>query len=349
MRLLYQVSVLSMLVLASGSSVRAENISIQGVGATFPAPLYAKWIFQYNSTHANVKLDYQALGSGAGIKQITERIAQFGGTDGPMTDEQLKDAPAKILHIPMVAGPEVMVYNLPDIKELKLSGEAVAEIYLGRITKWNDPKLTALNPGVNLPEKDIVVAHRSDGSGTTWIFTNFLCKVSPDWKNRVKNATSVKWPIGIGGKGNDGVAKVVQTTEGGIGYVELAYAEQSHLQYASQINKAGKVVRASIDGVVAAQKYITEFPDDMRVSITDEPGDDSYPISGYTYLLIYQDLSYLKNKDQVTELMNYVNWCVHEGQEMAKELNFAPLPDEVQKKVEAELKTVVFDGQPVLK
>jgi phosphate transport system substrate-binding protein len=266
-----------------------------------------------------------------------------------MTDEQLQAAPAKILHVPMVAGPEVMIYNLPEVKELKLNGAVIADIYLGAITKWNDPKIAALNSGAALPEKDIVVVHRSDGSGTTWIFTNYLAKVSSMWKGKVGNATSVKWPTGVGGKGNDGVAKAVQGTEGGIGYVELAFAEQSHIPFASQINKAGKVVRANIEGVVAAQKNVTEYPEDFRVSITDAAGDDSYPICGFTYLLVYQDFSYLKNKDQATELVNYINWTVHDGQEMAVELKYARLPAEVQKKVEAELKTIVFDGAPILK
>jgi phosphate transport system substrate-binding protein len=348
MKLVYQTLVFSVALIAS-TTVHAENVTIQGAGATFPAPLYAKWVAQYNSTHSSVKLDYQPIGSGGGIKQITARTIQFGGSDAPMSDEQLKEASAKILHIPMVAGPVVIAYNLPDVKELKLNGAVLADIFLGTITKWNDPKVVAINAGTTLPDKDIVVAHRSDGSGTTWIFTNYLSKVSADWKAKVGNATAVKWPTGVAGKGNDGVAKSVQTTEGGIGYVELAYAEQSHIQYASQINKAGKVVRASIEGVVAAQQHITEWPEDFRVSITDSAGDDSYPICGFTYLLVYQDLSYLKSKDQATELMNYVNWCVHDGQEMAPELKYARLPAEVQKKVEAELKTVVVDGSAIVK
>jgi phosphate transport system substrate-binding protein len=332
-----------------GVGVKAETVTIQGAGATFPAPLYAKWIDAYNKANPNVKVDYQAIGSGGGIKAITDRTVQFGGSDGPMTDEQLAAAPGKIVHIPAVSGPEVMIYNLPSVKELTLSGEVVAGIYLGKITKWNDPKIAAINGSVALPDKDIVVVHRSDGSGTTWIFTNYLCKVSAEWKQKAGNATSVKWPVGLGGKGNDGVAAAVQQTEGGIGYVELAFAEKSKMPYATQINKAGKAVRASIEGVVAAEKgSLSDFPDDMRVSITNADGDDAYPICGFTYLLVYQDMSYMKDKAKAAATMKYINWCVHQGQDMAKP-NYSPLPLEVQQKVEAKLETIVFDGEALVK
>jgi phosphate transport system substrate-binding protein len=330
-------------------NAQAENITIQGAGATFPAPLYAKWIEAFNKTHSGVSIDYQAIGSGGGIKGITDRTILFGGSDGPMTDEQLKAAPAAILHIPMVSGPEALIYNLPGIKELKLDGPAIAEIYLGKIAKWNDPKIKALNPGVEMPDKDILVAHRSDGSGTTWIFTNYLCKVSPEWKQKAGNATSVKWPVGLGGKGNAGVAQAVKNAEGGIGYVELAYAESSNMPFATQINQAGKAVRASIAGVIAAAAHsANEFPEDMRVSITNAPGDDSYPLAGFTYLLIYSDLSYLKDKNLATALLNYIQWCISDGQEMAESLKYARLPEVVQKKIEERLKTITFEGRPVL-
>ena len=328
---------------------QAENIEIHGAGATFPAPLYAKWVAEFNKVNAAVKVDYQAIGSGGGIKGITDRTVQFAGSDAPMSDEQLKAAPAKILHIPTVAGPVVLIYKLEGVQSLNLNGETVAEIYLGKITKWNDPKLVALNAGVQLPDKDIVVVHRSDGSGTSWIFTNYLAKVSPDWKKGVGNATSVKWPTGLGGKGNDGVAQAVQNADGGIGYVEMAYAESAKLLYATQINKAGKGVRATVEGVVeAAKNSAQDFPDDMRVSITDAAGDASYPICGFTYLLVYEDMSYMKNKEQATQLLGFINWAEHEGQELAKP-SYARLPAEVQKKVEAKLKTIVCDGQPILK
>ncbi len=328
---------------------RAESVTIQGAGATFPAPLYAKWIEAYNKANPNTKIDYQAIGSGGGIKGITDRTVQFAGSDAPMTDDQLKGAPAPVLHIPTVSGPVVMIYNLPTVKELKLDGSVIAEIFMGKITKWNDPKIAALNSGAELPAKDIVVAHRSDGSGTSWIFTNYLSKVSDAWKAKVGNATSVKWPVGLGGKGNDGVAAAVKGVEGGIGYTELAFAEKSKLPFATQINKNGKPVIASVDGVVAAAKNsVAQFPPDMRVSITDAPGDDSYPICGFTYLLVYQDMSYLKNKDQASEVLKFIHWGVTDGQAMAKP-NYAPLPAEVQEKVTTELKKIVFDGQPLLK
>ncbi len=333
---------------ACAAGMASETVTIQGAGATFPAPLYAKWTDTYNKANPNVKVDYSAVGSGGGISGITAKTVQFGATDGPMTNTQLQAAPG-VLHIPMVSGPEVMIYNLPTVADLKLNGEVIAEIYLGRITKWNDPKIAALNAGVALPDKDVAVAHRSDGSGTTWIFTNYLCKVSDDFKKKVDNATSVKWPVGVGGKGNAGVAAAVKNAEGGIGYVELAYAIDGKLPYATQINKAGKPVRASVDGVVAAAaNSVSEFPADMRVSITNAPGDESYPICGFTYLLMYQDMSYMKDKAKALETVKYAHWCINEGQAMAKP-NYAPLPAEVQKKVEAQLKTIVFDGQPLLK
>ncbi|HLX64299.1 MAG TPA: phosphate ABC transporter substrate-binding protein PstS [Planctomycetota bacterium] len=332
-----------------GGTPSSGTISIQGAGATFPAPLYAKWIVAFNTANPNVKADYQSIGSGGGIKGITDRTVQFGASDGPMTDEQLKAAPAKILHLPTVSGPEVMIYNLPSVKEvLKLNGEVIAEMYLGTIKKWNDPKIAALNAGVALPDKDVVVAHRSDGSGTTWIFTNYLSKVSPEWKTKVGNATSVQWPVGVGGKGNEGVAAAAKGVEGGIGYVEMAYVEKSGLPYATQINKAGKPVRASVDGVVAAAKNSTEVPEDMRVSITDAPGDESYSICGYTYLLVYEDMSYLKNQAQAEAVMKFIHWGLTDGQAMAKP-SYAPLSDELQKKVLEKLKTIMYDGKPLMK
>jgi phosphate transport system substrate-binding protein len=272
----------------------------------------------------------------------------FGASDGPMTDEQLKLAPAPILHIPTVSGPEVLIYNLPGVTEVKLNGEVTADIYLGKIVKWNDPKIAALNPGVALPDKDIAVAHRSDGSGTTWIFTNYLSKVSPEWKKKAGNATSVKWPTGTGGKGNDGVALAVKTIEGGIGYVELAYAEKVKMPYATQINKDGKAVRASVEGVEAAIKNSAEIPADLRVSITDAPGADSYPICGFTYLLVYQDLSYLKDKTVAEGLLKFIEWGETEGQKLAKPA-YSPLGGALPEKVQALLKTIVFDGAPILK
>ena len=340
------VAVLSMSV-AIGA---AETIPVQGAGATFPAPLYSKWVATYNAANPSVKVDYQAIGSGGGIKGITDRTVTFGATDGPMTEEQLKAAPGKIVHIPMVAGCEAMVYNLPGLNDLTLNGSVVADIYLGKITKWNDAKIAALNNGVALPDKDIVVAHRSDGSGTTWIFTNYLSKVSEDWQKNVGNANSVKWPVGLGGKGNAGVSQVVQQTEGSIGYVELAYLKTNKMQMAHLLNKDGKKVDPSREGTLEAMNYFdpAEMPEDMRISITNLPGEKAYPISGVTYLLVYQDLTYLANKDKATELAKYVKWALTEGQNMAADLDYARLPDVIQKKVIANLSKIVYEGKPVL-
>ena len=329
-----------------------QNVEIHGAGATFPAPLYAKWIAEYNNAQQNVKLDYQAIGSGGGIKGITDRTVQFGASDGPMTDEQLKEASAKnggdkIVHLPTLAGPDVIIYKLEGVSDLVLDGETIAHIYLGKITKWNDPKIAKLNKAA-LPDKDIVVAHRSDGSGTTWIFTNYLCKVSPEWSKSAGNATSVKWPVGIGGKGSDGVAAAVNNSDGGIGYVELAYVENAKLSCAAVVNKAGKAVKPTIDGVNEAAKNSAEIPDDFRISITDAPGDASYPISGYTYLLVYEDLSYLKNKALASEMLKFIEWCENNGQDMAAP-GYARLSKELQQKVAEKLKTIKFDGEPIEK
>jgi phosphate transport system substrate-binding protein len=342
------VSLLAVLACVLSTGVRAESIAVQGAGATFPAPLYSHWIDAFNKANPNVKIDYQPNGSGAGIKAITERTVQFAGSDAPMTDKQIAAANGAILHIPTVSGPVVMIYNLPSVKELKLNGEVIAEMYLGTITKWNDPKIAALNSGVELPGKDILPVHRSDGSGTNWIFTNYMCKVSPDFKKKIGNGTAVKFAIGMGGAKSDGLAAAVKGVEGGIGYAELAYAEKANLPYAAQINKAGKAVKATMEGVIAAGKNSSEFPADMRLSITDAPGDDSYPICGYTYLLVYQDMSYLKNKDLASAVVNLIQWGLTDGQAMAKP-NYAALAEDVQKKVMAQLKTIVFDGAPLLK
>ena len=334
--------------LSLGAAAHADT-KIQGAGATFPAPLYAKWVEAFNKAHPDLQVDYQAIGSGGGIKGITDRTVQFAGSDAPMTTDQEKSAPAKLLHIPTVAGPEVLIYNLPTVKGLKLNNDIVAGIFLGEITNWNDAKIKALNPTASLPNQDILVAHRSDGSGTTYIFTDYLSKVSDTWKSKVGAATSVKWPTGVGGKGNDGVAAAVANADGAIGYVEFAFAQKKSLQYATQINKAGKEVAPTIDNINASAATIKEFPADMKVSITNADGDNAYPICGYTYILVYQDMSYLADKAKAQAVVDYINWCVHDGQDMAKSLGYAKLAPEIQKKVEAELKTITCDGQPLLK
>jgi phosphate transport system substrate-binding protein len=334
---------------AQGAPTQEKPIFLQGAGATFPAPLYAKWIADYNSGRKEVRVDYQAIGSGGGIKGITDRTVDFGGSDAPLTDEQLRAAPGRLLHVPTVAGPVVLSYNLAGVTGLTLDGATLAGIYLGEIRKWNDHRLQALNPAVSLPNADIIVVHRSDGSGTTWIFTNYLGKVSPAWRKQAGNATSVKWPVGIGGKGNPGVAQAVKNSAGAIGYLELAYAENAGLPYARQINKAGKPVQASIEGVVhAAAMSGSAIPSDLRLSITDAPGDESYPICGFTYLLLYEDLTYLKDGAKARELVRFVRWCCHEGQDSAKDLHYARLPEGIQEKGDEVLGRVTFDGKPVL-
>jgi phosphate transport system substrate-binding protein len=341
------------LALGLAASAALADTRIQGAGATFPAPLYAKWVQTYNAAHPDVKIDYQAVGSGAGITGITNRTVLFAGSDAPLTPDQEKAANAKgphLLHLPTVAGPVVLAYNLPAAPELKIDGPALADIFLGKITSWDDPKLKALNPGAALPNTPITVVHRSDGSGTTFIFTNYLAKISPEWSSKVGNATAVEWPTGAAGKGSDGVAATIKKSEGAIGYVEWAYADKQHIPYATQINKDGKSIKGSIDSVQAAiDASAGSFPPDFKISITDAPGDNAYPICGFTYILLYDDLSYLKDKAAATQLLTFVQWCETDGQEMAKDLGYARLPKDAQQKVLEKLKTITFDGQPLLK
>jgi len=337
-------------VLALGAQVRADDVRIQGTGATFPAPLYAKWIEKYNADHPGVKIDYQAIGSGGGIKAITDKTVQFGASDAPMNAEQEKAA-AGIVHLPTVGGPEVLIYNVPGLTNLKLNGEVIAGIYLKQIRNWNNEKIAALNPGVSLPDAPIVVVHRSDGSGTSYIFTDYLSKVSPEWKEKVGKGTSVQWPVGLGGNGNPGVTTTVKNTAGGIGYVEYAYAKTNNLTYATLINKNGKESSPTIENIVAATDATLKegFPENMKVSITNAGGDASYPICGYTYLLIYDDLSYMKDKNLALQTVQFIAWCETDGQGMAADLNYAKLPKDAQDKVIAKLKTIKFDGETLLK
>ena len=268
----------------------AQTAQINGAGATFPYPIYSKWFSEYNKLHPTVQINYQSIGSGGGIRQVTNQTVFFGATDGPMTNEQLLAAPGKILHFPTVLGADVPVYNIPGVKaELKFSGAVLADIFLGKITKWNDRAIAALNAGVKLPDTDITVVHRSDGSGTTYIFVDYLAKVSPEWKSKVGVATSVNWPVGVGGKGNEGVAGLVTQTPGAIGYVELIYALQNKISYGAVQNMAGEFMRASVESVTAAAaEAAAKMPADFRVSITNAPGKGVYPISSFTWLLLYE-------------------------------------------------------------
>ena len=324
------------MIAAAGATLAAQNIQINGAGATFPAPIYTKWFAEYNKMHPNVRINYQALGSGAGIRQITERTVFFGATDGPMTPEQLQAAQGKILHLPTVLGAVVPVYNVPGVsQELRFSGPVLANIFLGKITKWNDAALAALNPGVTLPDTDIVVAHRSDGSGTTYIWVDYLSKVSPEFKKTVGVGTAVKWPVGVAAAKNDGVAAIVKQTPGALGYVELIYALQTKSAYGMVQNMNGKVVKASIDSVTAAAAAAAkQMPADYRVSITNAPGDGVYPISSFTWMLFYQDP---KDKAQAAAMVEFMKWALNDGQKFAGEMGYAPLPRNV---VDMEMKTL---------
>ena len=324
------------LIAGFGATLAAQNIQINGAGATFPAPIYTKWFAEYNKMHPSVRINYQALGSGAGIRQITERTVFFGATDGPMTPEQLQAAQGKILHLPTVLGAVVPVYNVPGVSpELKFSGPVLANIFLGKITKWNDAALAALNPGVTLPDTDIVVAHRSDGSGTTYIWVDYLSKVSPEFKKAVGVGTAVKWPVGVAAAKNDGVAAIVKQTPGALGYVELIYALQTKSAYGMVQNMNGKVVKASMDSVTAAAAAAAkQMPADYRVSITNAPGDGVYPISSFTWMLFYQDP---KDKAQAAAMVEFMKWALNDGQKFAGEMGYAPLPRNV---VDMEMKTL---------
>jgi len=321
----------------------ADKLLINGAGATFPFPIYSKWFSAYNKLHPDVQINYQSIGSGGGIKQVTEKTVDFGASDAPLTDEQLQKAQG-VQHIPTVMGAVVIVWNLPDVKELRLAPETLAAIYLGKITKWNDPAMQKENPGAKLPDMAITVAHRSDGSGTTNIFTDYLSKVSPEWKVGPGKGTSVNWPAGLGGKGNEGVTGVVKQTEGAIGYVELAYANQNKLPTAELRNHDGQWVKPTLEGVSAAAAKAT-IPDDYRVSITDQPGKDAYPIAAFTYLLVYRDQ---QNAQKGDALLEFLWWAEHEGQKDAAALDYAPLPKAVVQKVEQTLKGMTVNGKPIL-
>ena len=310
--------------------VAAQTMQINGAGATFPYPIYSKWFSEYNKLHPNVQINYQSIGSGGGIRQVTNQTVFFGATDGPMTNDQLLAAPGKILHFPTVLGAVIPVYNIPNVNaELKFSGQALADIFLGRITKWNDPAIAKLNGGVNLPATDITVVHRSDGSGTSYIWVDYLAKVSPEWKSKVGVSTSVNWPTGIGGKGNEGVAGLVTQTPGSLGYVELIYALQNKISYGLVQNMSGEFVRASEQSVTAAGGAAAmKMPPDFRVSITNAEGKSVYPVSSFTWLLLYENP---KDKQQAKVMMDFMKWMLTDGQKFAGQLGYTPLPDAVVK------------------
>jgi phosphate transport system substrate-binding protein len=310
------------------TTATAQKIQINGAGATFPNPIYSKWFSEYNKMHPNVEINYASIGSGGGIRQLSSQTVFFGATDGPMTADQIFAAGAPILHLPTVLGGVVPVYEIPGVtSELRFTGPVLADIFLGKITKWNDAAIRNLNPGVNFPSTDITVVHRSDGSGTSYIWCDYLSKVSPDYKKTVGVATSVNWPVGIGGKGNEGVAGLVKQTPGAIGYVELIYAIQNKISYGSVQNAAGEFVRASTDTVSnAAAQAAKAMPKDFRVSITNAPGHDVYPISSFTWMLFYENP---KDKARAKVMVDFMKWALSQGQKFAPDLGYAPLPQEV--------------------
>jgi phosphate transport system substrate-binding protein len=316
----------------------AAQTKLNGAGATFPYPMYSKWFNEYHNQHPDIEINYQSIGSGGGIRQVTAGTVDFGASDGPMTDEQLASVKFKILHLPTVLGSVVPAYNIPGFKgELKFTPDVIAGIYLGKITSWNDPAIAKANPDAKLPGQGIIVVHRSDGSGTTYVWTDYLSKVSPEWNTSVGKGTSVKWPTGLGAKGNEGVAGMIRQMDGAFGYVELIYAVQNNISYGTVKNASGNFVKASLDSTTAAAASMKAMPADFRVSITNAPGKDSYPISSFTWLLVPVEW---KDKAKEKVFVDFLTWMLEKGQSMTAELNYAPLPDSVKQKEREAIKTI---------
>ena len=306
--------------------------TLNGAGATFPYPIYSKWFNEYHNLHSDIQINYQSIGSGGGIRQVQAGTVDFGASDGPMTDEQIAQSKVKVLHVPTVLGAVVPAYNIPGVSgDIKFTPDVLADIYLGKITKWNDGRITSVNPGMKFPDQSITVVHRSDGSGTTYIFTDYLSKVSADWKNQVGKGTSVKWPQGIGGKGNEGVAGTIRQLPGSIGYIELIYALQNKIPFGVVQNSSKNFVKASLESTTAAAAGV-KMPADFRVSITNPPGKDAYPIASFTWLLIPTHPADAK-KGQI--LKDFLFWMLDKGQTMVESLSYAPLPSEVVTKEKA--------------
>ncbi len=325
------------IVLACAGRVPAQLL-INGAGATFPYPIYSKWFDEYSRVDPSVRFNYQSIGSGGGQKQIMQGTVDFGATDGPMSDQNLSKAPAKILHVPTVAGADVIAYNLPGAPKLRLDGAAIAAMFLGQITRWNDSRLAALNPGVALPAMDLLLVHRADGSGTTYIFADYLSSVSPEWLRRVGRGTSVKWPAGLGAEGNEGVTSQIKTMPGAVGYVELIYAVQNKLSCATVKNAAGNFIAPSVKSVAEALDAAT-IPDDFRFSMVNLAAPKAYPISGATWLLIYQ-----QQRDPVKgrKLVEFLKWAMKDGEAMAPSLDYAPLPPALHKRVLAQIEGIRY-------
>lgn len=331
---------LALLGALSALSVPAASAQmlINGAGATFPFPIYSKWFNEYAKVDPSVRFNYQSIGSGGGQKQILSETVDFGASDGPMSDDNLTKAPRALWHFPTVAGADVITFNLPGAPKLKIDGPTIAGIFLGKITKWSDPAIASQNPDVKLPEMDIVVIHRSDGSGTTYIFTDYLSKVSPEWKGKVGKGTSVSWPSGIGGKGNEGVSGQVKQVPGAIGYIELAYAKQNELPYADVKNSSGNYITPTIESVTEALATAA-IPDDFRFSMVNPPGAQAYPISGTTWLLIYAEQ---KDHAKGEKLVQFLKWAYSDGEKLASELDYAPLPDALIKRALERVQSIKY-------
>ena len=332
------VSLLAGLCLFAAQTSGLAQLLINGAGATFPYPIYSKWFDEYTKVDSSVRFNYQSIGSGGGQKQILAQTVDFGASDGPMSDENLSKAPGKILHIPTVAGAVVITYNLPGSPELKLDGPLIADIFQGKITKWSDKRIAGLHPGVKLPDTDLVVVHRSDGSGTSYIFTDYLSSVSKDWETHVGRNTSVKWPAGLGAKGNEGVAGQVKQLPGAIGYVELAYSHQNKLPAAQIKNLSGNFIKPSLESVTEALAA-AKIPDDFRFSMVNPSGEKAYPIAGATWLLVYEQQ---KDPAKGKKLVEFLNWALEKGEAMASALDYAPLPDSFRTRVLERVKTIKF-------
>ncbi len=317
------------------AGVGIAETTLNAAGATFPYPIYSKWFSEYHKAHPDIEINYQSIGSGGGIRQVLAGTVDFGGSDGPMTDEQLQQAKFKILHIPSVLGAVVPAYNVPGVEgEIKFTPEMISGIFLGKITNWNDKAIAAANPGVKFPDQNIIVVHRSDGSGTTYIFSDYLSKVSPEWQQAAGKGTAIKWPVGLGGKGNEGVAGMIRQFKGSIGYIELIYAMQNNIPYGSVKNSSGTFVKASLDSTTAAAAGV-KMPADYRVSITNPPGKNAYPIASFTWLLIPQPF---KDQGKGKIIVDFLNWELDNGQPMSNSLSYAPLPKEVVEKIRQTVK-----------
>ena len=343
------VSGLLVLGLSAVCGLAQAEMRMQGAGSTFVAPIMQRWTTEYQTAHPDVKIDYQSIGSGGGIKGITEKTLEFGASDAPMSKKEIAKAGGGIVNIPVIAGAVVAAYNVPGVATLKLDGPTLSDIFMGKVAKWNDPKIAALNAGVALPDLAVTAVHRTDGSGTTYIFTNYLATQSDEFKEKIGAAKQVEWPGGQGGKGSEGVTQIVQGTPGAIAYVELAYAKQNKLAFADMKNKDGNFVAATPDATSkAGDAAAAQMTESLVVPLWNQPGKEVYPICGLVYVLVYEDLAYVKDEAKAKALVGFLSWATHDGQKMASELDYAPLNDAIQVKVAATLAKLSWGGKPLV-